>query len=92
MGFKLIVTHTPTGKSKEYGPWPSNPDPEILRANLYFAQGFVLGTEAVMRGEEYDGNEYVFQAEDVPDQGDSVAVGVVPTASGSVTHADGTVD
>ncbi len=67
MGYKLTVTHKPTDTTVEYGPWDSDPNPDVERGRLHFAQGFVLGTEFAHRGEEYDGTEYSFQVDEVPD-------------------------
>lgn len=95
MAYKLTVTHKPTGHQVEYGPWPSDPNPDIEKGRLHFAQGFVLGTEFARRGEEYNVEEYEFEPVVVPEPEPAKAAVVgqfVATASASVTHADGTVD
>jgi hypothetical protein len=98
MAYKLIVTHKPSGNKVEYGPWPGDPNPDVERGRLHFAQGFVLGTEFARLGEAYNVEEYEFEPLLVPDQPDeesmkAAVVGqFVATASASVTHPDGTVD
>lgn len=90
MGYKLVVTHKPTGAQIEYGPWASDDNPDVEKGRLHFAQGFVLGTEAVRRGEDYKVEEYAF---DVQEVSDGTTVGrLVATASASVQRADGSTE
>lgn len=86
MGFRLRVTHTPTGFTEELGPWPSTPE------MLWFAQGFVRGSYAERFGDVsgHDPADVVVEVQEESPNDNTVAQ-LVAEASATVTRADGTV-
>lgn len=88
----LKTTYRPTGEVVEYGPWPQDNDVETNIRRTFFAQGFVLGSQATVLGDAYKIEDFEFEVLSVEPKPDNNVVGtLVAEASASVTHADGTV-